>query len=104
MFDEASHLTRRATIGSCDVVQILCDLAACGLVHRDIKAANVLLSQPWETSHSTSPSTQSQQLQLPVLKLADWGGAAHAGVVDRRKQTTGTRGESVGPGGWWWWG
>jgi serine/threonine protein kinase len=63
---------------------MLCDLAQCGLVHRDIKAANVLLSQPWGSSTSQSP---------PVLKLADWGGAAHAGVVDGRKQTTGTRGE-----------
>lgn len=30
--------------------------------------------------------------EAPVLKLADWGGAAHAGTVDARESAVGTRG------------
>jgi serine/threonine protein kinase len=44
-----------------------------GVLHRDLKAGNCMLTTPASTSQSSSSSIQADYANMPLLKLGDFG-------------------------------
>jgi serine/threonine protein kinase len=52
-----------------------------GVLHRDLKAGNCMLTTPASSSHSSSSSIQSDYANMPLLKLGDFGVAKVSSAV-----------------------